>query len=34
MIRAAIFAGLVWGIVAATDLYDRIVNKREDTDDE
>ena len=34
MIRAAIFAGLVAGIVYATELYDRIVNKREDTDDD
>jgi hypothetical protein len=28
MIRAAIFAGIVWGIVWATDIYDTYISNR------
>lgn len=34
MIRAAIFAGIVWGIVWATDIYDKYVNRNERNNDE
>lgn len=35
MIRAFIFAGVVYGVVWATDIYDKFVNRnREEHDDD
>jgi len=33
MIRAAIFAGIVWGIVWATDLYDKYIRNERNNDE-
>lgn len=29
MIRAAVFAGLVWAVTYATDMYDRWINRED-----